>query len=400
MSGGKDVVIIGAGVVGCSIAYHLAKRGIPSSIIEREAIGSRASGKAWAVISYPPRLLVSVKDPDNLYAMPEGETIAHWQGLFWSGYHRLADLALDIQEKGKMDIEFGVTPWTLVATSERTEMQYKGFMDDLKEGGHCEYEWLGPDDLRSVFPRINPKVRGGLTFPQLQVEPYRFTLGLGQAAEAMGAEIRHGDVVGFDTRGGRITSVKLASGKRVEADKVVIAMGPWSGQATCWLGKEIPVHVAMTECLRVRPRKGFPPHSLAADVQILSRVNGDVVLASAEVRSQSQYFEMKSRYDFDSRLSEEVKTMNIEAALELLPSLEEADLVEHRGDLLAYGPSPFYHKPVMGRLPEWENGYIATRFGAFGIQLSIAAGEITADMIADGRIPYRVKHMMEHLSPA
>lgn len=400
MSRGKDVVIIGAGVVGCSIAYHLAKRGITCFIIERESIGSRASGKAWAVISYPPRLLVTVKDPDNLYAMPEGETIARWQDLFWSGYYRLADLALDIKEKGKVDVEFGTTPWTLVATSERTETKYKQFMDDLKECGYCEYEWLGPDDLKAVFPRINPKVRGGLTFPQLQVEPYKFTLGLGQAAEAMGAEIRHGDVVGFDTKGERIMSVRLASGAMVEANEVVVAMGPWSGQATSWLGKEIPVHVVMTECLRVRSVKAFPLHSIAAGVQILARVNGDVVLASAEVNSKTQYFKMKSRYDFDSSLSEMVKTRNIQAALELLPSLEEADLIEHRGDLIAYAPSPFYYKPVIGRVPGWENAYIATRFGAFGIQLSVGAGEIMADIIADGQVPYRAKHMMEHLSPA
>jgi heterodisulfide reductase subunit A-like polyferredoxin len=54
MSKKHEIVILGAGAVGCSIAYHLAKKGIRSTIIEKEAIGSRASGKAWAVISYPP----------------------------------------------------------------------------------------------------------------------------------------------------------------------------------------------------------------------------------------------------------------------------------------------------------------------------------------------------------
>ena len=53
MSKKHDVVIIGAGAIGCSIAYHLARRGITSTIIEKEYIGARASGKAWAVVSYP-----------------------------------------------------------------------------------------------------------------------------------------------------------------------------------------------------------------------------------------------------------------------------------------------------------------------------------------------------------
>jgi len=46
-----EAVIIGAGAIGCSIAYHLAKKGITSTIIEKESIGARASGKAWGVIS-------------------------------------------------------------------------------------------------------------------------------------------------------------------------------------------------------------------------------------------------------------------------------------------------------------------------------------------------------------
>jgi len=46
MTSGKEVVIVGAGVSGCSIAYHLARRGVSSTIVERESIGTRASGKA------------------------------------------------------------------------------------------------------------------------------------------------------------------------------------------------------------------------------------------------------------------------------------------------------------------------------------------------------------------
>ena len=56
----SDVVIIGAGAIGCSIAYHLSKRGMRASVVERESIGTRASGKAWAVIAYPPTLFHGV----------------------------------------------------------------------------------------------------------------------------------------------------------------------------------------------------------------------------------------------------------------------------------------------------------------------------------------------------
>ena len=396
----NDIVIFGGGVIGCSIAYHLARKGIASTIIERESIGARASGKAWAVIAYPPYLFLAGKDPGFFYSLPEGDSLEHWQYLFWSAYYRLSELSVDIREKGKIDVEYGDYPSTRVALTESAEKNYKAQLSSLRDNGYYECEWIEADELRAIFPGANPEVRGGLSAPELQVEPYKFTLGLAQAAEAMGAEIRHGDVVGFDTEGDRITSIKLASGTRVDADVVVLATGPWSGLATSWLGKEVPILNAMTECFRVRPRDGFPKHSFRSHVTILSRMDGDVVLASAEAHTQKQYFDLKTRTDFETPLSEDVKMKNIEAAMDMLPQLfENADLVEHRGDLLAYGPAPYYHKPVMGRLPGWENGYIATRYGAFGILMSVGAGEVMAELVVNGEVPFQAKHMMKHLSP-
>lgn len=400
MSKEHEVIILGAGAIGCSIAYHLARKGIASCIIEKESIGSRASGKAWAVIEHPAYYLAFQGDPDGFWGVGEDDTMAHWQDLLWSAYYRMGHLARDIMEKGQIDIEYGVAPATRLARSERAEEQLKQMVAFMKAHGFHEYEWLDAEDLRALFPSINPKVRSGLSIPQVQVEPYKYTLGLGQAAQAMGAEIRSGDVTGIETKGNRITGVTLGSGTRIEADAVVIAMGPWSTTAASWLGFDIPMTVVLEECLRVKPRQPFPLHSINAGVEILARVSGDVILAAAEVQSGPQYFESKGRPDYDATLREEVKTKNIEAAMELLPAIEESDLVEHRGDLLAYGPGPVYHKPVMGRVPEYENGYVATRFGGLGIHQSVGAGEIMADLIADGQAPANARHLLAHLSPA
>jgi glycine/D-amino acid oxidase-like deaminating enzyme len=270
----------------------------------------------------------------------------------------------------------------------------------LEESGCYEYEWLDRHALNTIFPGIHPKVRGGVTIPKLQVEPFKYTLGLAQAAESMGAEIKHGEVTGFATEGERITAVELASGTRLEADGVVIAMGPWSGQAASLLGKEIPAHICMEECLRVRVQEGFPLHSIYNHVNLISRIDGDVIIASAQHESLSHYYESTKREDFDSRLTDSVKEKNIEAAMELIPDLLEAsELVEHRGDLLAYGPDPIYQKPVLGRLQGWENGYIASRFGGMGIMMSVGVGEVMADLIVDSEVPFRVRKMIEHLTP-
>ncbi len=109
----SDVVIVGAGVIGCSIAYHLGKRGMRATVVERESIGTRASGKAWGIIPYPPSLLapsqahLSVESP----AAPDSEaahsdpSIADWHYLLSSSYERMPDLALEITERGGIDHE-------------------------------------------------------------------------------------------------------------------------------------------------------------------------------------------------------------------------------------------------------------------------------------------------------
>jgi len=387
-----DVVIVGAGVIGCSIAYHLARKGIAAQIIERESIGARASGKAWAVQVYPANYFVTERMEGTLFAMPEGETMRHWIDLYWLGYHRMADIALDIQEKGGIDIEYSEMPRTMIATDEEKAKELKESVAYLKENGFYEAEWLDRNDVRKRFPTISHEVKGAMTVPCLQWEPYKYTLGLAQAAEKMGADVKQGEVVGFGTKGEKITSVKLASGTEIEADAVVIAMGPWSGQGTARLGNEIPILVNMEECLRMEVPSRLPLNYITNGVNgIVSKVNGDVILGLA---GQPHFVD-----DFDSSLSEEVKMNILEGAIGVLPELEDAKLVEHRGDLEGWAPGPVYNKPVLGRLPEWENGYIAARFGTLGMTQSAGTGKVMADLIVDGEAPLRVRNMMDYLSP-
>lgn len=399
MSSRKDVIIIGAGAVGSSTAYHLAKKGIASHVIEKESIAARASGKAWAVITYPPLFPAIERIPDLTFWLPEETSYSYWLYLFWGGYLRMADLALDIKERGGIDIEFGKMPWTLITMTEEEEQEMKFFESMFKENGAHEVEWIDAEDLRSIFPDINPDVRGGLTLPQLQVEPYKYTLGLAQSAEAMGAEITQGEVVGFGTKGNRIISVKLASGKEIESDEFVIATGARNGQTTSLLGTEIPVHPCLVDCVRIRPPKGFPKHSLGSRRgEILSRVNGDIIISGTEGASRSKFFEGKARPDFDATLSADAAENALEAAIEILPDLKDAELIEHRGDLLAHGPSPLYNKPALGRLPDWENGCIATE-ASNGIHLSSGMGQILADLIVSGKPSSDVKQMLQHIRP-
>ncbi len=398
MESEKEIVIIGAGAIGCSITYHLAKQGVPSQIIEKDSIAARASGKAVGVWSYPPCSLAAEGRPpsaERLSSVPVG-SVSPWLEFFWLGYHRLPDVALEIQEKGGTDIQFGDLSWVTVALSEAEEEAYKASLSRMRGAGYHEGDWLDPTDLKALFPDINPNVRGGSAFPFLQVEPYRYTLGLAQAAEKMGANFRQGEVVGFRHKDSRVTSVTLATGTEVEADVFVLATGPWSSQVTSRLGKEIPVRINREQCLKLEVPQPLPPYSLctSAGHLITPKIDGSVLLGHVHVADLQTDLEV-------SITTEETKSDMLEGSIDLLPGLRDAKLTEHRGDFEAYPPPPRDTQPVIGRLSNWENAYIATRFNTTGIMLSLGAGQCMAELIiAGGRIPDRIKHMMETLSPA
>jgi len=392
----KEILIIGAGVIGCSIAYHLAKRGVPSQVIERDSIGARASGKSWAVWTYPPHSLrMEGQPPDALFSMPVG-SVAPFLQIFWLGYNRLPDVALDLKEKGGIDIEYGELPRIDVAFSENDEKTLKEVLSIMNNQGYHEAYWIDEKELKAIYPDINPLARGGFVEPWQQVEPYRYTLGLAQAAEKMGAEFKQGEVVKFRHKDSKITGVVLATGTEIQADVVVLSTGPWSGQVTSKLGKELPVLINLEQCLRMQVPKRLPPYALCSPklATIIPKVNGEVILGHAGSA------DMQTSLDV-SLTTDEAKMMLINDAIDILPNLSEAKLIEHRGDFECWSPPPRRPQPVVGRLPQWDNAYIATRFGTMGMMMSLGAGQMMAELIiAGGRFPERYKNMMEVLSPA
>jgi glycine oxidase len=216
---------------------------------------------------------------------------------------------------------------------------------------------------------------------------------MAQAAENLGAEVVRGEVVGFATEGDQITGVRLASGSELQAGAVVLAMGPWIEQGAALLGHEIGCRPFLTECLRAELPGGLPLHTLGAgDTWILPKQNGEVILAMYGP-------DFVERSNLDASLREEVKLEILRRVARVLPSLEDATIVEHRGDLLALAPTPPYQKPVMGRLPGFRNGYVASRFGGDGVCMSPATGEVMAELIDTGKAPLRARRMLEWLAP-
>jgi glycine/D-amino acid oxidase-like deaminating enzyme len=194
-------------------------------VVDRESIAARASGKAWAVFTYAPTWVAAERcietpsearegAPVDVSKTVPGVSVADWLLLHSASYDRMPELAIELAERGGVDIEYCETPSTYLVNAK--ELGEAGGPQELlrpiRAAGGVEADWIDGDALRELFPSLNPVYAGGTSYPAGQVEPYRFCLGMAQAAEKLGAEFRQGEVVDFSTRGDAITGVRLGRG--------------------------------------------------------------------------------------------------------------------------------------------------------------------------------------------
>jgi glycine oxidase len=392
----KKIVIVGAGVTGCSIAYHLAKLGISSTIVERESVAARASGKAWAVSCYPPAWFTVEKDPGTYFFSKAEHGVRHWLDLFASGYYRMRDITMDIKQITGVDTGYYEMFSTLVANNAEEADLFKAELPWLHDCGAKEMQWIEKDEMQALYPGINEKFLGGLIWPGWTVEPYKFTLGLAQAAEKLaGVKIKQGEVVGFGSKDGRVRSVKLASGVEIDADTVVIAMGPWSGRGASCLDRNIPMGPLLEQCIRLEYDKPISRHMVLQGLAgFIPKPEGDFIFG---ISSQSN--ETFCEAEQPVRLKPETKFELMEALLDIYPDLGDAKIVEHRGDYMSFSPNAPNAKPVMGRLPGYENAYIAARLSV-GMMAAAGVGRIMSEYVLTSEPPVHYKRLLEHLSPA
>ena len=225
MSASTEVIVLGAGVAGCATAYFLARDGVHVTVIEREAIGSSASGFALGLLNP----LTGRGIPGPVQPMAEQAFKMHLE--LWPMLEE--ESGVDFQAKTMPHIELCLTDDDL--TAEREELKL------WKKADGFSAQWLQPDEIHRLEPRFSQDVKGGILLEEVgMLDSYRYTLALAQAAEHYGARIMHGEAVGLKATGHRVTGVRLKSGE-IACGAVVVALGPWSGHISSWLGLEIPV---------------------------------------------------------------------------------------------------------------------------------------------------------------
>lgn len=354
MPSGTDVVIIGAGVAGCATAYYLAKDGVRVTVVEREAIGSCASGFALGLLN--PLTGNGIPGP----VQPIAELAFQMHVDLWPTL--VEESGVDIQVRLMSHLE-------ICLTDSDVELQKKECLRWANTDGFSA-EWLEPDDLPKLDARFTRSVKGAVLLDKVAIlDSYRFTLALAQAAESYGATFVNREVTGLTFEGDRVTGVVHTSG-RLDCDSVVVAMGPWSKQASSWLGLNIPVTPLKGQILYLEgmtPPLDFHVHGPCSFVQ-----KGDGMVWVGATEEQA---------DFDATTTVSARDCLMERALTIMPGLGELRLLNQTACLRPITPDS---GPILGAVPGLEGIYLATGAEKKGILLSPAIGRSVADLIMRG----------------
>jgi sarcosine oxidase subunit beta len=358
MTATADVVVIGAGIMGVSTAYHLARRGAGRVVVlERGAVcsGSTALASGGIRHQYASRIGIELTL----------QSIATYE---------------------RFEAEFGVDPQfrqhgylILVTTEAEREAAERNVA--LQRSLGVDVRLLPPDDVRHLFPYLRTEDLRGATYSPRDgyADPYLACTAIAARARALGVTIETDcEVVGFARGDGRIRGVS-ARGGAISAPVVVIAAGAWSGVVRQLAGVDVPVSPRRRSKFITAPISAdriplATPFVIDPHQGVSLRREGPAVLLGGGRPDEPSTFDTTP----DTTLIEPV----VERAVHRAPALADAQLV--RGWAGLYEMTPDQSGIVSG-VPDVEGLYVIAGFSGHGFMHGPIAGQLMAELITRGR---------------
>ena len=355
------MVIVGGGVVGASVAYHLAARGCRDVlVVERaaragEGSTGRATGGFRAQFATPVNIKLSLLAREKL---------------------------LRFREETGVDAGFRQTGYLFVARSADELTALTSLLEVQHATGLAEARRVSAGEVARLNPAIEREGVVGGVFCQTDgfIKPLEILRGYTEAAARRGVRFQYGVAVeGFelDARG-RIESLKTSVGE-VSARNVVNAAGAWAGRVARLAGVQVPVEplrrqVAVTETFELLPED--MPMTVFIDDGFHLRVrDGRVLLLRPDVP--------RTRDPFEANVEDEWVEAVFKRACERVPVLKHATIDRARCWAGLYEMTPDHHA-ILGRAPGVENFYLANGSSGHGVMHSPALGQLLSEIILDG----------------
>jgi glycine oxidase len=359
----SEVVIIGGGIIGSSIAYRLASDGLSVTVIERDSIGSHASGFALG-------LLNPTNETGNIETLNHLSFNLHKQQL------------RTIQDESGVDARVLTMPHIELALEESEIPDLKVEVARINVFSGFKSSWLEPDEVRKIEPRITEDNYGGVLVEDvIMLDSYNLTLATAQAAEARGVEYVLTEATGIVYEKDKAVGVTVG-GNTIACDAVVLALGPWSGTASLWLDIDIPIVPQKGEIVRVEgfdKPLGIHLHGMALgdSCSVVEKADGATWLAAT----------VENGTGFNVTPSGKALESLSKRGMRLIPELESHQLVLHTACMRPVTPDG---DPIIGKVPGKEGTFIATGTGGKGILLAPVIARALADLINTGETDYEI----------
>jgi glycine oxidase len=347
MAESGDVVIVGGGVIGLTTAYFLAGAGASVLVADQGDFGQEASWAGAGIL--PPGNLQTARTPfDRLRALSAS--------LFPS-------LSADLRERTGIDNGY----------LRCGGLEFVGDHDHTAEqewrGDGVVFEALDATRLRQLEPHVAAPSGMVYHLPELaQLRNPRHVKALLAACQSLGVWLRPGcPVHGFERQGQRVTAVQTLSGP-LHADRVLLTAGAWSEVLLRQLGWRPGIRPVRGQIALLRCETPLFRHVLMRGPRYLvPRADGRVLVGSTE-----------EDVGFDKRTTARAIHDLLELACGLVPGLADAPLERCWAGLRPGSPDGL---PYLGRVPEWDNVYVAAGHFRAGIQLSSGTGLVMKQLL-------------------
>ena len=360
------VVIVGGGIIGCSLAYHLTKLGWRDVLLlERRQL---TCGTTWHAAGLVGQLRATAtltklaQYTTDLYATLEAET-AHATGF---------------KQNGSVSIA--------------TDMER---FEELKRGASMarifglEVEVVTPSEVASLWPLLNVEgVVGGVFLPKDgQTNPIDTTMALAKGARQGGAKVIEGvKVTGIHQAGGRVTGVATTQGD-VKAEFVVNCAGMWARDVGAMAGVSVPLHACehfyvLTEEMAELP-SNLPVLRDLSGCAYYKEDAGKILLGAFEPNAKPWGSDgIPEDFCFDELAEDFDHFMPVlENAMDRVPALQNIGIRKFFNGPESFTPDVSY---LLGEAPELGNFYVAAGFNSIGIQSAGGAGKALAEWIVEG----------------
>lgn len=357
MKATADAVVIGAGIIGASVAYNLAKKGVKNVVlVEKEPFFAVwSTGKAAGGVRAQFSTEINVR-----MSMLSEEIFEHFQ------------------EEMKCDAAYDQVGYLFLLTTEEEKAQFLKNVEMQKKLGLPVEVW-SPDEVKKFIPQIKTEDLVGATFCKKDGlgDPYEFTQGYLNRARDLGVEINYEtEVTGLQLNSGSISGVVTSKGN-IQTRTVVNCAGAFAAQIGKMAGVDIPVAPIKRQVSTTAPLKFIRPDwPMIVDIHTglyTHKESGGLLLGWAD-KDTPPGFDLSVDPNYTDKI--------IELALNRIPALEEAEISSSWAGLYESTPD---HLAILGKVPEVEGFILANGFSGHGFMHAPAVGILMAELIAEGK---------------